>query len=71
MVNVVAGREIAREFVQDALVPEALAAAVTPLLDHRSAERAVLVRSLAEVRGRLGTPGAAGRVAAIVSALAA
>jgi lipid-A-disaccharide synthase len=65
LVNVVAGRRVAQEFVQDALVPETVAAALVPLLDHGSAERARVLAGLAEVRGMLGTPGAAARVAAM------
>jgi lipid-A-disaccharide synthase len=70
LVNVVAGREVAREFVQDALQPEHVADALLPLLDADSAERARVLTGLAEVRSRLGTPGAAVRVAAMVADLA-
>lgn len=70
LVNVVAGREIAREFVQDALVPEQVADALEPLLDSGRDERRALVAALADVRAQLGTPGAAERVAAMVSELA-
>jgi lipid-A-disaccharide synthase len=69
MVNIVAGRMIAPEFVQDAVVPAAMADALAPLLDVRSAERARAVAGLDEVRGMLGTPGAAGRVAQLASDL--
>ena len=69
LVNVVAGREVAREFVQDALQPEDVAGALAPLLQTDSPERRRVLEGLAEVRGRLGTPGAAGRVAAIASEL--
>ncbi len=70
LVNVVAGREVAREFVQQALEPSAVAEALAPLLDSGSQERSRMVQALAEVRSRLGAPGAAGRVASIVSDLA-
>ena len=69
LVNVVAGREVAREFVQDDLRPDDVAAALLPLLEGGSTERQRVLEGLAEVRGRLGTPGAAGRVAAIASEL--
>lgn len=69
LVNVVAGREVAREFVQDDLQPDDVAAALMPLLDTASTERQRVLEGLAEVRGRLGTAGAAGRVAAIASEL--
>jgi lipid-A-disaccharide synthase len=70
LVNVVAGREVAREFVQSAVTPGALAAALEPLLAPGSAERARVLRDLADVADRLGTPGAADRVAHMVSDLA-
>ncbi|HET7458279.1 MAG TPA: lipid-A-disaccharide synthase [Gemmatimonadaceae bacterium] len=71
LVNVVAGREVAREFVQDALTPGAVADVLGPLLRHGSPEREASLRGLAEVRAKLGEPGAAARVGAIASALAA
>jgi lipid-A-disaccharide synthase len=70
LVNVVAGREVAREFVQDALRPAAVAEALRPLLDCDSAARAQMLTALAEVRAKLGTPGAAARVAALAEELA-
>jgi len=69
LVNVVAGRAVAREFVQDDLKPAAVAAALTPLLDPVSVERVRMVADLNEVRRRLGEPGAAERVATLVSSL--
>jgi lipid-A-disaccharide synthase len=69
LVNVVAGREVAREFVQDDLRAPDVAAALLPLLDMASAERRRVMDGLAEVRSRLGTPGAAARVAAIANEL--
>jgi lipid-A-disaccharide synthase len=69
LVNVVAAREVAREFVQDNLRPADVAAALLPLLDAGSPERQRVLDGLAEVRSRLGTPGAAARVAAIASEL--
>lgn len=70
LVNIVAGREVAREFVQDALEPMALANALEPLLDHASARRQKLLAELAAVRDLLGDPGAAQRVAAMAMELA-
>ncbi|MBA3656025.1 MAG: lipid-A-disaccharide synthase [Gemmatimonadaceae bacterium] len=67
LVNVVAGREVAREFVQDDLTPRAVAAALTPLLTEGSAERSRMAADLDEVRGKLGEPGAAERVAGMAS----
>ena len=70
LVNVVAGREVAPEFVQDALQPAKVADALEPLLDERSARRAEMVKALAGVRDLLGTAGAAARVAAMAAELA-
>ena len=69
LVNVVAGREVAREFVQDDVVPHKIAVELTQLLDPTSAERARVLEGLAEVRAKLGTPGAARRVAEMASEL--
>ena len=69
LVNVVAGREIAREFIQDDLRPADVSEAMLPLFDQGSPERQRVLEGLAEVRGRLGTPGAAARVAAMASEL--
>jgi lipid-A-disaccharide synthase len=70
LVNIVAGREVAREFVQDALVPRDVADALEPLLDASSPARAEMVAKLASVRAMLGEPGAASRVAAMAISLA-
>ena len=67
LVNVVAGREVAREFVQDALQPAVVANELASLLDPSSAKRAAMITDLDGVRSRLGTPGAATRVAAIAT----
>ena len=70
LVNVVAGREVAPEFVQGALQPGAVADALEPLLDFASPVRAAMIAELTRVRSMLGEPGAAKRVAAIAVALA-
>jgi len=70
LVNIVAGRLVAPEFVQDALEPIAVADALEPLLDLESAERRAMVAALDAVRASLGTPGAATRVAEIAMDLA-
>lgn len=69
LVNVVAGREVAREFVQDDIVPAKIAVELSRLLDPTDAERARVLEGLAEVRSKLGQPGAAKRVAEMASAL--
>lgn len=69
LANLVAEERVAPEFVQDAATPEALSAALLPLLDRRSEERARMVSGLARVRERLGGAGAAARVAGIAAEL--
>ena len=71
LVNVVAGREVAPEFVQGALRPGALASALLPLLDAATPERARMLTGLREVKASLGTPGAARRVASLALELVA
>ena len=69
LVNVVAGREVAREFIQDEIVPQRIADTLQDLLDKASPRRRDVLAGLAEVRAMLGTPGAADRVAKMASAL--
>ena len=69
LVNVVAGREVAREFIQDEIVPQRIADTLQDLLDKASPRRRDVLVGLAEVRAKLGTPGAADRVAKMGSAL--
>jgi lipid-A-disaccharide synthase len=70
LVNVIAGREVAREFVQDAVVPQAMANTLEPLLDPSSPHRGAMVRELAILRASLGEVGAAHRVAVIAREMA-
>jgi lipid-A-disaccharide synthase len=70
LVNVVAGREVAPEFVQDALVPSRVADTLAELLDPRSPRRASMLEDLGRVRTSLGEAGASERVARIITALA-
>jgi len=65
LVNLIAGREVAPEFLQGAATAPALAAAVLPLLDPQSEAARRQRAGLALVRERLGPPGAADRVASI------
>jgi lipid-A-disaccharide synthase len=69
LVNVVAGRLVAPEFVQGQLVPARVADALEPLL-HESVTRRQMLADLADVRSRLGAPGAADRVAAMALGMA-
>jgi lipid-A-disaccharide synthase len=62
MVNLIAGRRIVPELIQEHCTPQAIASEVLAYLNDPA--RAARVRSdLAEVRVKLGTPGASGRVA--------
>jgi len=65
LVNLIAEREVAPEYLQGAATPDVLARAVLPLLDPASAAARAQREGLALVRDRLGPPGAAGRVADI------
>ena len=69
LVNVVAGREVAREFVQDDVVPVKMADELARLLTKGNPRRQEVIAGLAEVRSKLGSPGAAERVARIASGL--
>ena len=70
LVNVVAGREVAPEFVQDALVPARVADALAELLDTSSPRRAAMIAELERVRSLLGEAGATDHVAAMALSLA-
>ncbi len=62
MPNILAGREIVREFLQDAAKPEEIAPAVLTLVNDPSA-RDTLQHELAAVIAQLGAPGAGSRAA--------
>ena len=69
LVNVVAGRRIAPEFLQDAVEPGTLAPVVLGLLKDPEG-RSEMTQQLRKVKERLGTPGAAVRVANLALDLA-
>jgi lipid-A-disaccharide synthase len=71
LVNLVAERSVCPEFLQGEVRPEILARAVLPLLDPESAEARRQREGLALVRERLGSSGAADRVAALATELLA
>ena len=67
--NLVAGRRIVPEFLQDGLVASDVAAALIDLLDEASPVRAAQLHDLERVREVLGGPGASARVAAMAAEL--
>ena len=69
LLNIVAGREVAREFVQDAFVPGDVADALEPLFEEGSPARNAMNAGLAEVRAKLGAPGASARVAEMAAGM--
>jgi lipid-A-disaccharide synthase len=68
-VNLVAGRKVVPELIQDAFTPEAAAAAALQVLVD-PAHAAAVKRELADVRAKLGTRGASRRAAEAVIAAA-
>lgn len=70
MVNLVAGRRIVPEFVQDDLDPNKIVPVLRGLLDPTSPARADMIAALADVRSRLGTVGASKRVASLAIEMA-
>jgi lipid-A-disaccharide synthase len=70
LLNIVAGRTVAPEFVQDAFTPGPVAEALAPLFDRTGEARRQMLEGLSEVRARLGEPGASARVAAMAAELA-
>jgi lipid-A-disaccharide synthase len=69
MANLIAGARVVPEVIQRELTPERVAAEVRALLDTPS-RREVMRAGLAEVRRKLGEPGASGRAAAVVLSVA-
>jgi len=66
MVNLLAGRELCPELIQDAVTPGRMVELIRPLLDETDA-RASMLAGLRSVKASLGEGGAAERVAAVVA----
>jgi lipid-A-disaccharide synthase len=65
MVNLIAGRSLVPELIQDEMTPERILACFTPILDDARAA-AEMKRGLREVGAKLGGGGASGRAAEAV-----
>jgi lipid-A-disaccharide synthase len=70
MANLVAGRQVVPELVQDDFTPDAVARRALPLLEDRGTAEAMRA-DLRAVKAKLGTPGASRRAAEAVLAVAA
>lgn len=66
LVNVVAGRRVIPEFVQGEASSQRIAAELRAMLDDESRRR-TMMEDLAQVRAKLGEPGASAKVASILS----
>ncbi len=71
LVNLVAGRGVSPELLQDHVTPAALAREVLPLLDPAGASAVAQRAAFSEIRAQLGTPGAGERVAEMAARLVA
>lgn len=69
LVNIVAGKQIVPEFIQQEFRPEKVAAAIAPLIEETE-QRRRMQSALQVVREKLGTPGASERTAQLALALA-
>jgi lipid-A-disaccharide synthase len=71
LVNLLAGRRVVPELIQHEARPDRIAAAVLPLLDPEGSAARAQRAAFAEVRTRLGPPGAARRAATMALELVA
>lgn len=71
LANLLAGQDVVPELIQGNARPDAMAAAVLPLLDREGAAAQAQRAAYAAVRRELGSPGASGRTAAMALDLVA
>jgi lipid-A-disaccharide synthase len=64
LANIIAGRTVVPELIQDEATPERIASEIRELLVRRGRAREMKA-ALAEIRGKLGAPGASQRTARI------
>jgi lipid-A-disaccharide synthase len=69
MPNLIAGRRLVAELIQDACTPARIVEEVVPLVEDR-ARRAAVVGGLRDVRNRLSMPGASARAAEAILSVA-
>lgn len=69
LANLIAGERVVPELLQGEATPERLGAELLPLLDLASPQRRCMTERLGRIRERLGSPGAAERVAGMAAAL--
>ncbi len=69
MVNLVAGREVVVELLQERATPQALAYEALELVSESSVAAERQRAAFREIRQRLGPPGAARRVADLLAAM--
>ena len=62
MPNLIAGQKVVPEYIQGGADPAHMAAAALKLMDE-GPERAAMLKGLAEVKARMGGPGASRKVA--------
>ena len=68
LVNLIAGRQVVPEILQDKAIPENLSDQALRLLEDQEA-RTAMIRQLDEIVGLLGKPGAAHRAASLVQSM--
>lgn len=65
IVNILAGKKVVSEYIQNDLRPDAMADEVCRILEDKTRSRAI-IRELEEIKSKLGPPGAGDRAAATV-----